>query len=116
MRTKNKFIIAAVAALIATGAFAQSSKVTSAWNYQRYKELDKAQKSIDDAAKHESTMNEAKTWHYRGKIYSDIAKSTEPEYKNLSPDPLWEAAISFQKVLELDIKKKGFCARSFGIY
>ncbi|MCX6350548.1 MAG: retroviral-like aspartic protease family protein [Bacteroidetes bacterium] len=85
MRTLNKLIIAAIATTLATGVFAQSSKVTSAWNYWRYKELDKAQKSIDEAVKHESTMNEAKTWHYRGKIYYDIAKGTKPIVKNSRP-------------------------------
>lgn len=62
--------------------------------------LEKAKTSIDLAAAHEETKNEAKTWHYYGVIYLKIA--TYPEFNAIDTDALAKCADAFKKVGELD--------------
>lgn len=84
---------------------AQNSKRVSAFNYMNYGELDNAQKAIDEASVHPDTKDDAKTWKYRGDIYTKIAETKEDKYKNLSANPLEEVVKSYGKVIELDVKK-----------
>ena len=86
--------------------FAQNFERTSAYNYNRDGKLDKAKESIDKAVKHEKTMNDAKTWLYRGMIYYNIAQSPLDAYKNLDPNAALEAYKAFKKAKELDEKGK----------
>lgn len=90
--------------LICTGAFAQNSKVVSAYNYLKYEELDKAQAAIDEAVTDAETAAKAKPWVYRGQIYYKIATTKDEKYKSLSPDALGECYTSFSKATELDVK------------
>jgi len=53
-------------------AFSQPAKVTSAWNYLKNQQYDKAKENIDEAIKNEKTMTLAKTWFFRGNIYLNI--------------------------------------------
>jgi tetratricopeptide (TPR) repeat protein len=85
--------------------YAQKSKVVSAYNYQKFGELDNAKKAIDEASENEESKGMAKTWMYRGQIYHAIHESKDPKYKDLSPNALEEAVKSYKKVLELDEKK-----------
>lgn len=62
--------------------------------------LERAKSSIDLAAAHEETKNEAKTWHYYGVIYLKIA--TYPEFNAIDTDALAKCADAFKKVGELD--------------
>ena len=98
------FIVSMV--FINTFIYAQSVKVQSAASYLRNGRLDKALENIEPATTHEKTMNEAKTWNYRGKIYIQIAASTNPEYKKLSANPVQTAYDSYQKSIELDTEKE----------
>lgn len=95
-----------IAGIIATGAFAQSSEVVSAFNYLKYNELDKAKTSIDAATLDAGTSMDAKTWFYRGNVYLAIATSTEEKFKTLDPNSLTTAFEAYQKAKELDVKKK----------
>ena len=95
-----------VAVAISSQAIAQSSAVTSAWNYMKYGELDKAKASIDGASTNESTKNDAKTFLYKGEIYEKIVLSKKPEVLALDPNALNVAIESYQKCLDLDLKKK----------
>lgn len=83
---------------------AQPSKVTSCWNYLKYGELDKAKESIEAAIIHEKTMNEPKTWYYRGNTYHAIQASKEAKYKDLDPDPADKAFKSYLKAIALNFK------------
>jgi len=97
----------AVLILLITVAFAvnaQNSKRTSAFNYLRYGKLDKAKEAIDAATEHPKTMNDPKTWFYRGNVYLAIQLSDDEKYKNLDPDPLDEAYNAYLKAKELDEK------------
>ncbi|MCB0804454.1 MAG: tetratricopeptide repeat protein [Bacteroidales bacterium] len=87
-----------------SAAIGQNNKVVSAYNYHKNGKLDKAKEAIDDATVHEKTMNDAKTWFYRGNIYIDIYRSTE--YKDLDADALNKAWEAYKKAKELDDKDK----------
>lgn len=81
---------------------AQRSKVVSAYNYAKpkYNELEKAMKAIDEAKDHPKTLDDPKTWYYRGMIYQKIYQDTS--LTDLHEAPLVEAMKSFKKSLELD--------------
>lgn len=95
---------------------AQSTKVVSAFNYLRSGKLDKALESIEAAITHEKTMNDPKTWLYRGNVYIQIAASTNPEYKKLVENPVQIAYDSYQKSIELDTDKEYYQKNMIGLY
>ncbi len=82
------------------------SQRTTAFNYLRKGQLDKALENIEPTTTDATTMNDPKTWFYRGNIYLQIHMSDKPEYKNLDPDALNKAYESYQKMLTLDTKKE----------
>lgn len=86
--------------------YAQKPLRTTAFNYLRKNQLDKALESIEPTISDATTMNEAKTWFYRGTIYLKIYMSDKPEIKNLDPDALTKSYQSYQKMMELDTKKE----------
>lgn len=101
---KLTFIIALL--LCVNVSFAQMGKVTSAVSFYTQGKLDKAKELIDEAIGHEKCVNNPKAHFVRGQIYQGIFESQDENYKKLSKDPLpivWE---SFQKVIQLDDKKK----------
>lgn len=104
MMTIKKTTLFAAALLVSVAVFGQKSKRTSANNYLQYKELDNAKEAIDPTITHESTMNDAKTWFFRGQIYQAIYETQEEKYKSLHDNPLAVAVESFMKCLELDDK------------
>lgn len=92
--------------LIVFGSYAQNNKRTSAYMYNQNKEYAKAKEAIDEAVQHDKTINDAKTWLYRGEIYYNIAASDDPEVRALAPDA---AEISYESLVrskELDEKDK----------
>ena len=101
---KTAFILALVMAF--TLANAQKTERTSAFNYLNKGQLDKAKKSIDAASVHEATVNDAKTWFYRGNVYLTIRLTDNPEYKKLDPNPLQVAYDSYNKAIQLDKDKE----------
>jgi hypothetical protein len=90
--------------MISNIIMAQSSERTSAWNYLKEGELAKAKESIDKAIKHEATMNDPKTWEFKGLIYGNLASTDNPEYKKLAENPLDDAYAAIKKSMELDTK------------
>lgn len=89
-----------------TIAFGQKAMRTTAFNDLRKGQLDKAMQNIEPTISDPSTMNDPKTWFYRGNIYLKIHMSENPEYKNLDPEALSKAYDSYKKLLELDTKKE----------
>lgn len=87
-------------------AFGQKDLRTTAFNHLRKGQLDKAMQNIEPTISNPSTMNDAKTWFYRGNIYLQIHMSEMPEIKNLDPNALSKAYDSYKKLLELDTKKE----------
>ncbi len=98
--TMKKIVIAALLALPAV-AFAQKeakpniNKALSALKAGKY---DEAKSTIDAATTYEKTMNDGKTWFYRGLIYG--ALDTTSAYKS-AEDLTSVAAASFKKAEEL---------------
>lgn len=90
----------------ATFTYAQKGKVTQAQSYFTAGKLDQAKKMIDEAIQHEACTNFDKAHFVKGQIYQAIFESQVPEYKRLATDALDVAWKAFQKVIELDVKKK----------
>jgi tetratricopeptide (TPR) repeat protein len=92
--------------LISIGLNAQSNKRTSAYMYLDNGQLDKAKASIDEAAEHEKTKEDPKTWLYRGMIYYQISTGQFPMYSDLSPDAANIAYESLLNAKKFDVKGK----------
>jgi len=97
----KKIILMGIFAITVVFATAQTSNRTSAFNYLKKGKLDKAVEYIEPTTTHEKTMNEAKTWFFRGNIYLAIANSDNPEYKKLAEKPLEIAIDSYKKAMSL---------------
>ena len=124
----KKVLLLLALALFGQFAIAQDMKRQDANNYQRqaqqlidaaddYKvanKMDKAAKqmnnakilmgkakaSIDAATEHESTMNQAKTWHYVAVIYYKIG--AYPEFCDLDPDAFAKVLTAVEKIQQID--------------
>ncbi|MDF2449583.1 MAG: Tetratricopeptide 1 repeat-containing protein [Bacteroidota bacterium] len=97
----KKTITAALLSVTAF-AFSQSNQVQNAYNYLRNKELDKAKASADAAIVHESTMNNAKAWMYRGKVYQAIYFDTSKVVRAYDNESAEKSLESYIKCLKLD--------------
>lgn len=99
---------------LSLSANAQKSKITSAYNYLNYGELDKAKEAIDAASEHEKTKEFWKTWFYRTEVYKKIALCEDEKYASLKPGAAEEAVKAYQKFATFDqnIQDKGQSARS----
>lgn len=101
---KRIVILLSLSLLIGLGAYAQKNKRTSAYMYNKNQQYDKAKEAIDEAVLHEKTINDAKTWMYRGEIYYNIATSGDTAVMALAPDAVDVAYESFAKAKQLDVK------------
>jgi tetratricopeptide (TPR) repeat protein len=101
---KKIAILTVVLIMIGFITNAQNPKVVSAYNYWGKGKLDKAKECIDVATVHEQTMNDAKTWLYRGNIYYNIYISQITAYKNLDSNALNVATEAYSKCIDLDKK------------
>lgn len=99
-----KSFLTLIMVAIIGGAVAQPTNQVNTYNYLKKGQLEKAMNAIDEASEHEKTMNDPKTWFYRGQTYKRLGTTQKAEYKKLAEDPLGEAADSFEKCLELDAK------------
>jgi tetratricopeptide (TPR) repeat protein len=59
--------------------------------------LGEAKDMIDAATTYEKTMNDGKTWYYRGLIYSTLDTTSNETFKSLAPNALEVAIESFKK-------------------
>jgi tetratricopeptide (TPR) repeat protein len=100
---KKIMILLSVSIFICLGSYAQKNKRTSAYMYNKNKQYDKAIVAINEAIVHPKTINDAKTWVYRGNIYYNIAIDTSAAVRNLAPDAAEIAVQSFAKAKELDV-------------
>ncbi len=91
--------------LAAVSVYAQKTvkpnlnKALSAWKEGK---LDEAMTIIDLATTYEKTMNDVKTWYYRGLIYASIDTTSNETFKALSPDAFAIAIESFNKADEMN--------------
>ncbi len=92
--------------MILSMGFAQKFERTSAYNYNKDGKLDKAKLSIDKACEHPKTMNDPKTWLYKGMIYYGIASSPLPQYQELDKNAAVTSYNALLKAQELDVNHK----------
>lgn len=97
----KRFISLMALVLLVSVSIAQTSKRTTAYNYLRNGKLDKALENIEPCISHEKTMNDPKTWFYRGNIYLQIAVDTG-QYKNLVINGYKVAYDSYKKALGME--------------
>ncbi|MCR4659023.1 MAG: hypothetical protein K5650_01870 [Bacteroidales bacterium] len=105
---KRLVLIAALTALT-MGAGAQTLNVQSAIQDLKKNYLNKAKAEIDLACEHEGTKDDAKTWCYKGLIYTRIgAESSNPKskFKNLAPDWAEQAYNAALECKRLDTKNE----------
>ena len=88
--------------LLALFAFAQNKNVTKADRALKDKEYQEAIQLIEEAAKHEKTIDKGKTWYTRGQIYQAIAFAEDESVKSLVEDSFEKAVKSYQKAQELE--------------
>lgn len=74
------------------------NKALDAW---RQGNLTEAKQIIDDATTHEKTMNDGKTWYYRGLIYATLDTTSNDSFSSLANDALSVAMESFEKAEQL---------------
>lgn len=70
--------------------------------------LAEAKDMIEAATTYEKTMNDGKTWYYRGLIYASIDTTSNETYKALSPNALAIAMESFKKADTMADKGKEY--------
>lgn len=105
----KKYFLILTAAATTSVAFAQKSKVVSAFNYnkaftrsQKCNELKDGLEAINQAKDHEQTKSWAKTWYYRGNLYYNVIASGKDECKAMAPEALEECTDSYLKALVLN--------------
>lgn len=89
------------------GCFAASAQKQKKPNINRALEawrqgkLDEAKQIVDDATTHEKTMNDGKTWYYRGLVYASLDTTSNETFQSLADDALSVAMASFEKAEQL---------------
>ena len=104
---KLSMILAFAALTFSAGA--QTLNVQSAIQDLKKNYLKKAKAEIDLATEHEQTKDDAKTWCYRGLIYSRIGQeATNPKskFKDLAPDWAEQAYAAALECKRLDTKNE----------
>ena len=104
---KISMILALVALTVSVNA--QTLNVQSAIQDLKKNYLKKAKAEIDLATEHEQTKDDAKTWCYRGLIYSRIGQEvTNPKskFKDLAPDWAEQAYTAALECKRLDAKNE----------
>jgi hypothetical protein len=81
------------------------NKVQTLWKEGK---LAEAKEMADAATTYEKTMNDGKTYYYRGLIYATLDTTSNESFKSLAQDPLAVAIESFKKADELEKKGTGY--------
>lgn len=75
--------------------------INKAHNLWKEGKLAEAKEIIDQATTYEKTMDDGKTWYYRGLIYASLDTTTNEEFKSLAPNAMDVALESFAKADQL---------------
>lgn len=113
---KRIAILLGLSLLITIGVQAQKNKRTSAYMYNKNGEYDKAKAAIDDAVLNEKTMNDPKSWMYRGEIYYNIQTVQETGLSKFEevPNAIDIAYESMMKAKSFD--EKGIYTDEINLY
>ena len=110
--TLSLLLLATVAAYGQKAAKPNLNKALQLWTEGK---LDEAKTMIDAATTYEKTMNDAKTWYYKGLIYASIDTTSNETYKALEPNALDVALESFKKGDEMSKGKELFTQDAAGL-
>ncbi|HEY9489168.1 MAG TPA: tetratricopeptide repeat protein [Chryseosolibacter sp.] len=91
------FLMLMLIAVAVSAQKKQKPNINKALKSLQEGKLDEAKSMIDDATTYEKTMNDGKTWYYRGLIYAAIDTTSNSAYKSLAEDPFKTAMESFAK-------------------
>ena len=105
-------LLAAVSVYAQKAVKPNLNKALSSWKEGK---LDEAKTMIDLATTYEKTMNDGKTWYYRGLIYTSIDTTSNEAYKALATDAFATAMESFKKGDELNGGKEHFIQDAMGL-
>lgn len=86
--------------LLSVAALAQKKQkpnINKALKYLQDGQLAEAKQMIDDATTYEKTMDDGKTWYYRGLIYAAIDTTSNEAHKALADNAFETALESFAK-------------------
>lgn len=99
---KKVVLVIITICLSVSSIYSQKAKVQTAWNFYKepYNQYDKAKEAIDEAVANEQTATMAKTWYYKGLIYTELYGSEK--YKSLCNNCLFVAYEAFSKAIQLD--------------
>jgi tetratricopeptide (TPR) repeat protein len=99
-----KRIIFLMLIMASASVFAQKQakpNINKALKSMQEGKLNEAKEQIDAATTYEKTMNDGKTWYYRGLIYAALDTTSNEAFKTLDPDPLKVSLESFTKADQL---------------
>jgi tetratricopeptide (TPR) repeat protein len=105
-------MLATVSTYAQKGAKPNLNKALASW---REGKLDEAKANIDLAPTYEKTMNDPKTWYYRGLIYGSIDTTSNEAFRALDPNAFTVAMESFKKADELSKGKELFIQDAAGM-
>jgi len=105
-------LLATVAAYAQKAPKPNLNKALQLWTENK---LDEAKTMIDAATTYEKTMNDAKTFYYRGLIYASIDTTSNATFKALAPDAFEVALESFKKADEMSPGKELFTQDAAGV-
>lgn len=91
-------MLGSVAAIAQKQAKPNLNKALQAWKDGK---LNEAKDIIDAATTYEKTMNDGKTWYYRGLIYASLDTTSNEQFKTLAPDAYKVSLASFAKAKEM---------------
>lgn len=95
------FLLLMLATVAATAQKQQKPNINKALASWKEGKLKEAKEMIDAAATFEKTMNDGKTWYYRGLIYASLDTTSNAEFKALEPNPLQVSLESFAKAKQM---------------
>jgi tetratricopeptide (TPR) repeat protein len=100
MHNMKKLLLLMTILVIASAGMAQKSERTNAFMYNKNAQYDKAKEAIDKAIVHPKTVDDAKTWMYRGIIYLNLVFSED--FDSIDDNPLEKSFTSFKEAVKLD--------------
>ena len=95
------FLMLMLIAVAVSAQKKQKPNINKALKSLQEGQLAEAKEMIDLATTYEKTMDDGKTWYYRGLIYAAIDTTTNSAYKSLAADPFNTAMESFAKADQL---------------
>lgn len=98
------FVMLMLASVAAVGQKKQKPNLNKALKAWTDGNLSEAKEIIDAATTYEKTMDDGKTWYYRGLIYASLDTTTNESYASLESEPLKVAIESFNKADEMNSK------------